>query len=148
MQRRPSSRRTGPEWRHELKYDGYRILAAVAGGRAKLYSRNKLDWTPRFKPIAAALGHLDVESALLDGEVVVFDDKGKSSFSALQESLSESRDDKVYVVFDILELDGQDLKRKPLSERTEILESVGQVQRARPHPPRRLSQGRCGKDLH
>lgn len=114
----------GRQWRHELKYDGYRMIAAVAGGAVRLYSRNKKDWTSRFPAIAQELAGLDVSSALLDGEMVVLDAKGRSSFSALQATLSEGRDDATYIVFDILELDGRNLRGEPLSARTKLLEGI------------------------
>lgn len=114
----------GAQWRHELKYDGYRILAAVSGGAVRLYSRNGLDWTDRFSAVAEELAALPVKSMLLDGEAVVLDEKGRSSFSGLQQALTEGSSNITYIAFDILERDGKDLKNKTLAERTEVLESI------------------------
>ena len=112
----------GDEWLHELKLDGYRILCAVEDGEAQVYTRNAKDWTARFSPIAKAAAALPVSSALLDGEVVVLKPDGTSSFQALQNALTESRDrDLLYYVFDLLYLDGQDLRPAPLTARKEAL---------------------------
>ncbi len=100
----------GAEWLHEIKYDGYRIQARLDHGKVRLLTRKNLDWTHRFKPIAAAVAALPAETALLDGELVVEDDKGVSSFSLLQTDLKDGRGDRfVYYVFDLLHLDGRDL---------------------------------------
>ena len=71
----------GGEWLHEIKYDGYRIQARLDHGKVRLLTRKNLDWTHRFKPIAAAVAALPAETALLDGELVVEDCNGISSFS-------------------------------------------------------------------
>jgi len=115
----------GDEWLHELKLDGYRILCAVEDGDAQVYTRNAKDWTARFAPIAKAAAALPVSSALLDGEVVVLKPDGTSSFQALQNALTESRErDLLYYVFDLLYLDGQDLRPLPLTARKEALAAL------------------------
>jgi len=115
----------GDEWLHELKLDGYRILCAVEDGEAQVYTRNAKDWTARFAPIAKAAAALPVSSALLDGEVVVLKPDGTSSFQALQNALTESRErDLLYYVFDLLYLDGQDLRPLPLTARKEALAAL------------------------
>lgn len=115
----------GPEWVHEIKFDGYRIVARVAGGRAVLLSRRGNDWTGNFPAVAAALERLSPREAVLDGEVVVLDDQGRSDFQALQNALS-ARDEArlVYYAFDLLELDGRDLRGRPLRERKEELAAL------------------------
>ena len=114
----------GPDWIHEIKYDGYRILAAMAGSEARLYTRTGKDWTQKFKPLAQAFARLGTQ-ALIDGEVVVFAKEGRTSFSALQNTLSTHHDgDLRYVAFDLLILDGEDLRRKPLSERKRKLKQL------------------------
>jgi bifunctional non-homologous end joining protein LigD len=114
----------GPNWIHEIKYDGYRVVAAVAGNKARLYTRSGQDWTEKFRPIAEALTSLDIK-AVIDGEVVVFEKQGRTSFQALQEALSERhQDDLRYVAFDLLMADGEDLRRKPLSERKRQLKKL------------------------
>ncbi len=77
----------GPDWLHEVKYDGYRVEAAVAGADVRLYSREGLDWTHRFGTVPEALAGLDLPSVVLDGEAVVFDAKGVSNFAALVDAL-------------------------------------------------------------
>jgi bifunctional non-homologous end joining protein LigD len=95
----------GDEWLHEIKYDGYRAIAAIAGDRCRIYTRSGQDWTAKFAPIAASLKRLKVGSALLDGEIVVLDADGRSRFQLLQNALKEGGAPLAYFVFDILELD-------------------------------------------
>ena len=114
----------GANWIHEIKYDGYRVLAAVAGDAVRLYTRSGRDWTEKFQPIADALANLGI-NALIDGEVVVFEKEGRTSFQALQEALSDKRrGDLHYVAFDLLNRDGEDLRKLPLSERKTALKKL------------------------
>jgi bifunctional non-homologous end joining protein LigD len=114
-----------PSWVHEIKFDGYRIQARLADGEAKLLTRKALDWADRFRPIADAVAELPVEQALLDGEIVSESERGISSFSQLQQDLSEGRSDRlVYLVFDLLHLDGHDLTKEPLVERKKVLQAL------------------------
>src|SRR3954466_10549961 len=108
---------SGSGWIHEMKYDGYRCLLAVAGGQARVYTRSGLDWSDKFPEIVAAARELEVGSALLDGEIVKLDDKGGSSFSALQQAISEGGRGLSLFLFDALELDGEDLAALPNVER-------------------------------
>jgi bifunctional non-homologous end joining protein LigD len=108
-----------PGWVYEEKYDGYRILAYKEGSRVRLYSRNAIDRTDRFFDVAAAMSTLRPSTLLLDGEVSVFDREGVSRFQLLQ-NLSAGKS--VFAVFDCLYKDGQDLRRRPLSERRVALE--------------------------
>ena len=119
----------GDEWLHEVKLDGFRILARVARGRARLLTRNRQDWTDRFAPVAEAAAALPVKEALLDGEVVAFDRDGVSSFQALQEG-AEGRS-LAYVAFDLLFLDGRDLRARPLLERKKALARLLRGRRGR-----------------
>ncbi len=112
----------GETWLHEVKYDGYRAIAAVAGDRCRMYTRSGQDWTQKFASIAAALSKLKLASALLDGEVVVLDAQGRTSFQQLQNGLGTGSTPLTYYVFDILELDGRDLRGEPLKRRKEILQ--------------------------
>ena len=77
----------GGGWIHEMKYDGYRLLIAVGGGEARAYTRSGLDWSDRFAPLLAEAAKLKVHSALIDGEAVVLDAQGRSSFQSLQKAL-------------------------------------------------------------
>ena len=113
---------SGDDWLHEVKFDGYRILAAVQGKRVKLISRNGLDWTARFAKIAGDLARLRIRDAVLDGEVVAVNAKGVSDFGALQQALSDGATGRlIYYVFDLLHCDGYDLRRSPLEERKALL---------------------------
>src|SRR5205085_11482703 len=78
----------GEEWLHEIKYDGYRLLARVDKGKARLITRNGLDWTAKFPALARRLGDLRLDSAMIDGELVHLEPYGRSSFSGLQDAIS------------------------------------------------------------
>jgi bifunctional non-homologous end joining protein LigD len=114
----------GGEWLHEIKYDGYRVLASMAGDNVVMWTRRGLDWTDKFQPLIAPLTELPCRSALLDGEVAVADAEGHTDFGALQNALSEGSGRFGYYLFDILHLDGEDLRSKSLSERKEILKTL------------------------
>lgn len=109
-----------PGWVYEEKYDGERILAYKEGSRVRLFSRSDKDDTSRFPTIAAAVGRLTPSTLLLDGEVVVFDQRNVSRFQLLQEGKGEPS----YAVFDCLFDDGKDLRSAPLSSRRQALERV------------------------
>ena len=116
----------GDAWVHELKLDGYRIQARVqrAGAKAtvRLLTRTGLDWTSRMKPIAEAIATLPVKAALLDGEVVVLAKDGSTSFAELQAAFQDGAAAALtYFVFDLLHLDGRNLRSLPLVERKSIL---------------------------
>lgn len=114
----------GDKWLHEMKYDGYRLLVAVGGGTARAYTRSGLDWSDRFADIVAEATRLNVDSALLDGEAVVMDADGRSSFQGLQGALKGAPGRIDYIAFDLLELDGQDLTGLPLTERKARLHGI------------------------
>jgi bifunctional non-homologous end joining protein LigD len=119
----------GDGWLHEIKWDGYRLLADLVGGKAKLRSRNDLDWTARVPEVARAIEALPVSDARLDGELVVLDGNGHSDFSALQRVLEgSSRQPLRFVVFDLPGLAGVDVAAAPLLERKTLLRDlVGEV---------------------
>ncbi len=114
----------GGDWVHEIKYDGYRGVTSIAGGNVIIRTRNGLDWTDKFRPLVGALAALPCDSALLDGEIAVADDQGHTSFSALQVALSEGRGGFGYYLFDLLHLDGEDLRKRPLIERKKLLQKL------------------------
>ncbi|TIR18322.1 MAG: DNA ligase D [Mesorhizobium sp.] len=114
----------GDRWIHEMKYDGYRILVAVGGEEARAYTRSGLDWSGRFPSVLSQARKLKVRSALIDGEAVVIDAEGRSSFQALQNALKGNPVSIDFYAFDLLELDGEDLMRLPLLERKEKLEEI------------------------
>lgn len=116
---------SGKEWLHEIKFDGYRAIASVANGSVVIRTRNGLDWTDKFQRIADALAELPVESALLDGEIAVADTKGRTDFGALQEAISNGTGGGMaYYVFDLLEIDGDKIKSKPLKTRKARLKKL------------------------
>ncbi len=119
----------GDDWLYEMKYDGYRILAFVEGNRARLLTRNGNDYTQRFPPAAAALLELAAGRAMvLDGEMAVVDANGKTDFQALQSYLKRPQGQHLtYLVFDLLALDGEDLRTRPLIARKEALEALLQA---------------------
>ncbi len=111
----------GPGWLFEVKWDGFRALARVRGGEATLASRNGNDLTARFEPVARALpAALRTTDCVLDGEVCALDERGRPSFSAMQQGSGPL----VYYVFDLLELEGEPLVALPLSERRARLEAL------------------------
>jgi bifunctional non-homologous end joining protein LigD len=115
----------GPDWLHEIKYDGYRIGCLVNGGRVRLISRNGKDWSASFPEIREAAKALGVGDAIIDGEVAIAGPDGRTSFQALQNAAgSGSRAGLVYFVFDLLRLDGQDLTAEPLEARKARLQRL------------------------
>jgi bifunctional non-homologous end joining protein LigD len=122
----------GGEWIHEIKLDGYRILARIERGRVRLLTRNRQDWTERFPAVAEAVAALPAKEAILDGEIVALDRAGVSSFQALQQGASgEKGRSLAYVVFDLLFLDGRDLRSQPLIERKKALARLLRGRRGR-----------------
>jgi bifunctional non-homologous end joining protein LigD len=115
----------GARWRHEIKFDGYRTQARIDGDEVRLLTRKGLDWTERFASVARALSELSLGSAILDGEIVVEDSAGISSFSELVGDLKRGRQDRFrYYAFDLLYLDGVDLTNATLADRKEVLASI------------------------
>jgi bifunctional non-homologous end joining protein LigD len=122
----------GSDWIFEMKYDGYRCLAALAGEEARLYTRTGQDWSDKFGVIAAPLSDLTSGTALIDGEICAFDPNGRTDFSTLKEALSKGGP-LVYFAFDLLEQDGEDLSRLPLVERKVRLEKLlGKIEKSSP----------------
>jgi bifunctional non-homologous end joining protein LigD len=109
-----------PGWIYEEKYDGVRILAYKEGQHISLLTRNGIDRTERYATVAKAVANLNPKTVLLDGEVVVFDKKKVSHFQMLQQGQGPMK----YVVFDCLYAAGTDLRKMPLSDRREVLETV------------------------
>ncbi len=115
----------GEDWIHEIKFDGYRIQAHIHNGKVKLYTRKGLDWTTKYSILAKALEKLKVESAVLDGEVVWQDDKGRSDFQLLQNAMkAEKTNSLLYWVFDLMYLNGDDLTSLPLISRKDRLAKI------------------------
>jgi bifunctional non-homologous end joining protein LigD len=112
----------GDDWLFEMKFDGYRALAAIAGDKVRLYTRNANDWTKQFAPIVEPLSKLTKGSALVDGEIVAFKD-GRTDFSSLKDALSSGAP-LTFFAFDLIEENGENLQRLPLIERKERLRKL------------------------
>lgn len=126
----------GDEWIHEIKFDGYRLICRIEGGKIQLLTRQGLDWTHKFKALADEIENIGLKNTILDGEVVCLNDDGVSDFSCLQNTLSKSSTGKkkalIYYVFDLLFLNGNDLRERTLLERKELLETM-----LREHPSKK-----------
>jgi len=114
----------GNAWLHEMKYDGYRCLLSIGGGKARIFTRSGLDWTDKFSQIADAALALGLPAALIDGEIVKLDAKGNPDFSALQAALKDETQGFTLFAFDLLSLDGQDLAGLPNIARKEKLAAL------------------------
>jgi len=115
----------GDEWLHEIKFDGYRMFCRIEAGNVEFISRNGQDWTARLADLAEAAALLRVKNALLDGEVVVLDEQGVSDFQLLQQAISKREGAKLlYYVFDLLFLDGFDLRAATLEYRKKVLKQL------------------------
>lgn len=113
------------EWKLELKFDGIRAVILKEGKKVQVLTRNRKDYTERFSEIAQAVAKLPVKSAVLDGEVVALDAKGRSSFQLLQAPLLKDQDVPLFFyAFDLLQLEGRDMKSLPLEERKERLSAL------------------------
>jgi bifunctional non-homologous end joining protein LigD len=112
-----------PEWIYEIKWDGYRAIAEVSDGNVQLYSRNHISFNQKFEPIIDALELLE-HNVVLDGEVVVMNTDGTTSFQLLQQYAEHPSPNLCYVIFDILFIDGHDLRVLPLLERKKILQQI------------------------
>jgi bifunctional non-homologous end joining protein LigD len=127
----------GSQWVHEIKYDGYRLLAFLANGDVRLRTRNGNDWTPKFPSISASVAKLKAKTAVVDMEAVVLDSAGKSNFQAMQGALGDGGNPQSIqaYVFDLLYLDGKDVTGEPLTSRKEALEGL-------------LKKSKVSKSLH
>ncbi|MBA3957416.1 MAG: hypothetical protein H0X51_03340 [Parachlamydiaceae bacterium] len=111
-------------WIFEIKWDGYRALTEIENGHVKIYSRNQQSFNARFPSIVAALETLPVKNAVLDGEIVVLDSEGRSRFQLMQNEKNRQRGALCYCLFDLLFLDGKDLRQEPLIERKKLLKGL------------------------
>jgi bifunctional non-homologous end joining protein LigD len=119
---------SGEEWLHELKFDGYRMVCHLSRGRARFWSRNGKDWTEKFPNLAEALKAFPVTTAILDGEVVIVDKEGRSSFQGLQQAMGKNGSGKapsfIFEIFDLVYQDGYSLMQTPLNVRKAQLEQL------------------------
>ncbi len=119
----------GPEWAFEVKWDGYRLAIHVEPGGVRAITRGGYDWTKKFGAIVAEARELGHASMIIDGEAVVLDDQGRSDFGLLQRAVGRrpslhDAGEIIFYAFDLLYLDGQDLRMMPLAERRQLLEPI------------------------
>ena len=135
------------DWLFEIKYDGYRLMVCKAGADVRAYTRRAHDWTDRFRFVVESVARLPARECVVDGEACVLDDQGRPSFGGLQDWLASVAVGKpkaanlVYAVFDVLWIDGRDLRREPIEVRRELLEALVRGQK----PPLSLSRAASGK---
>jgi bifunctional non-homologous end joining protein LigD len=130
----------GDNWVHEIKYDGYRLQISRSDAGMRAYTRRGYDWAPRFPTITATAAQLNTRAAVLDGEVVVVTPQGDRDFSALESYVSSKQPDRalhnvIFYAFDLLHLDGFDLRDAALIDRKCVL--ACRVRRAGEHSARR-----------
>jgi len=115
---------SGDDWLHELKFDGYRMLCHLSRGKVRFWSRNGKDWTEKFPNLSRALKTFPAKTAILDGEIVIVDKQGRSSFQRLQQSMKGAPAAFIFEIFDVIYLDGYNLMKTPLRERKAVLEEL------------------------
>jgi bifunctional non-homologous end joining protein LigD len=114
----------GANWIHEIKHDGFRTILVIERGAVHAYTRNGHDWSERYPSIVARAKGLPCRSAILDGEVIVQDERGASDFEALQSSLRKRGAPLIFYAFDLLHLDGRDCRDEPLAVRRRGLKKL------------------------
>jgi bifunctional non-homologous end joining protein LigD len=131
----------GDRWLHELKFDGYRILASIEKQRVVLRTRKGNDWTDRFPTAAKAIASLNLDRTILDGEIVALDEQGGSDFQKLQNWMKRGDEESlIYYVFDVPFLAGHDLRSAPLIERKKVLQGLLHAANPNNDGPLRLSE--------
>ncbi|WP_029084023.1 non-homologous end-joining DNA ligase [Bradyrhizobium sp. th.b2] len=114
----------GERWVHEIKFDGYRVQVHLANETVTIFTRRGHDWTNRFKKVAYDAWHISASSAIIDGEIVVPAVDGTTDFSVLQNELRGKSTKIVFIAFDLLYLNGRDLRKLPLRERKAVLQKL------------------------
>jgi bifunctional non-homologous end joining protein LigD len=114
----------GKRWIHEVKHDGYRCQVLLERGEARVFTRNGCDWSDRFPAIVRAAAKLGCRSAIIDGEAIVQDGNGASDFEALRSAMVRQPYSVILYAFDLMHLDGEDLRQKTLSERRAHLQRL------------------------
>ncbi|MER9387752.1 hypothetical protein [Mesorhizobium sp. M0019] len=104
----------GDDWIHEVKFDGYRSQIVTDVGGVRIFTRRGLDWTSKYRDLAKAAAELELESAIIDGEIIVLDETGLSDFGALRKAITRRQHELYFVAFDLLHLNGHDLRDVPL----------------------------------
>ncbi|WP_149805013.1 ATP-dependent DNA ligase [Mesorhizobium sp. NFR06] len=114
----------GDGWSHEVKFDGYRTQVIKDADGVRLYTKNGIDWTSKYRPLAAEADKLATESFIIEGETIVTNEAGLSDFHTLRSAITRRPQDLYLVAFDLLYLNGHDLRDMPLKDRREILQAL------------------------
>src|SRR6478609_1292757 len=114
----------GKHWIHEIKHDGYRSQVVIERGQVRVFSRNGHDWSDRYPSIVRAAASLRCKSAIIDGEAIVQDGDGASDFEALSSAMRRQPHSIILYAFDLLHLDGKDLRQQTLTERRAVLKNL------------------------
>lgn len=114
----------GADWLYEMKFDGYRLICIIQNNEVKLFTRNQKNWTEYFPQLVQALKKLKLPDVILDGEIVVVDEKNLSNFQLLQNAIHEGIGSTVYYVFDLLYLEKKNLMNLSLIERKKLLKKI------------------------
>lgn len=114
----------GGEWGHEVKFDGYRTQVIKDADGIRFYTKNGFDWTAKYRPLADEAKAIDAESFIIEGETIVTNEAGLSDFHALRSAITKRPQDLYLVAFDLLHLNGHDLRDMPLKDRREILQAL------------------------
>jgi DNA ligase D-like protein (predicted ligase) len=123
----------GDGWMHEIKYDGYRTQIHVDHGQVRAYTRNAFDWTESYDPLVRAAERLPCTTAIIDGEVIVQDEQGRSDFTSLRSAIAHRPADLVFMAFDLMHLDGRDLRKQPIElRRAALVALIGPADPAQP----------------
>ena len=112
----------GDEWIHEIKHDGYRSQLAIENGKVQAFTRRGADWTSKYRPVVAAAGELPVKSAIIDGEMTVLNADGRSDYRAFRKAIKGNPGRLVFIAFDLLMIDGKDIRGETTLERRERLQ--------------------------
>jgi bifunctional non-homologous end joining protein LigD len=114
----------GKHWIHEIKYDGYRTQLLLEPGQARVFTRNGFDWSDRYPSITRAASHLPCHSAIIDGEAILPKGDGASDFEAFQSAIHDNPHSIILYAFDLMHVDGTDLRRESLAVRRSILKAL------------------------
>ncbi|MDG4890023.1 MULTISPECIES: ATP-dependent DNA ligase [unclassified Mesorhizobium] len=114
----------GEGWIHEVKFDGYRSQIVIDSQGVRIFTRRGLDWTAKYRDLVKAAGELGVDNAIIDGEIIVLNDKGLSDFGELRKAITRRQHDLYFVAFDLLHLNGHDLRDMPVIDRREVLQAM------------------------
>ncbi|RRH89554.1 ATP-dependent DNA ligase [Mesorhizobium tamadayense] len=114
----------GDAWIHEVKFDGYRSQIAIEDAEVRIFTRRGLDWTAKYRDLVETAKGLNVQNAIIDGEIIVLNDDGVSDFGELRRAISRRQHDLYFVAFDLLHLNGHSLLDMPLEDRREVLHAI------------------------